>query len=353
MGKKLGKILLAVVLAVVAALALLVGYLSITEYRPAAIEPAEATRPGSAPFDGGTLTLLSFNTGYAGLGQESDFFMDGGEQTYPASVDVVNKNLEGIAGLLRDAAADVVLLQEVDRDSRRSFRIDQTAAYADTLGMPMAYAANYRCDFVPIPLPPLGRVDSGLVTLTPYAWDSAERAALSCPFAWPVRVANLKRCLLVTRMPLADTDRQLVVVNLHLEAYDDGAGRRAQLAELGALLAAEYEKGNYVIAGGDFNTSFPDALDSYPVIDPETWQPGTLDTALLDGFSAAYDARTPTCRLLNFPYDPGNPLTQYYVIDGFLVSPNVRVDAVETVDAGFLYSDHNPVLLTVTLQPAA
>jgi hypothetical protein len=51
------------------------------------------------------------------------------------------------------------------------------------------------------------------------------------------------------------------------------------------------------------------------------------------------------------PYDPGNPDTQYYVIDGFIVSPNVQVDSVETVDAGFEFSDHNPVMLHVTLLP--
>lgn len=353
MWKKMGRTLLIILAVVLAAFAALLGYLTATEYRPEAVEPAETAGVAEAALDGTTLTLVAFNVGYAGLGQESDFFMDGGKQTYPASADVVSKNLAGITGVLRDTGADVALLQEVDRNSRRSFSVDEISHFADALGMASAFAPNYRCAFVPIPLPPLGRVDSGLLTLTAYAMDNARRVALPCPFSWPLRVANLKRCLLVTELPVPGTDKLLVLVNLHLEAYDDGAGREAQLSELAAILTAEYEKGNYVIAGGDFNASFPGALDAYPVIDPGTWQPGVLDAALVPGFSLAYDDSTPTCRLLNFPYDPGNPLTQYYVIDGFLVSPNVRVDTVETVDAGFLYSDHNPVLLTVTLQPAA
>ena len=41
---------------------------------------------------------------------------------------------------------------------------------------------------------------------------------------------------------------------------------------------------------------------------------------------------------------------QYYVIDGFLCSPNVTVLSLETLDAGFRYSDHNPVLLQFELQ---
>ena len=37
------------------------------------------------------------------------------------------------------------------------------------------------------------------------------------------------------------------------------------------------------------------------------------------------------------------------MIDGYIVSPNVQVDRVKTLDEGFVYTDHNPVLLEVTL----
>jgi hypothetical protein len=37
------------------------------------------------------------------------------------------------------------------------------------------------------------------------------------------------------------------------------------------------------------------------------------------------------------------------VIDGFIVSPNVTVSAVETLDLGFQNADHNPVCITVSL----
>ena len=41
--------------------------------------------------------------------------------------------------------------------------------------------------------------------------------------------------------------------------------------------------------------------------------------------------------------------TQYYVIDGFIISPNVRLEFVKTLDLGFENSDHNPVHIQVTL----
>ena len=84
--------------------------------------------------------------------------------------------------------------------------------------------------------------------------------SLPCPFSYPIRLANLKRCLLVNRIPIEGSDKELVVINLHLEAYDDGAGKEAQTRMLAQLLREETEKGNYVIAGGDFNQTL-DTVD--------------------------------------------------------------------------------------------
>ena len=90
----------------------------------------------------------------------------------------------------------------------------------------------------------------------------------------------------------------------------------------------------------------------YPNTHPENWEPGVLDEKLLpEGWTLAYDLSTPTCRLLNQPYDPADAEgTQYYVIDGLILSPNVKLGSAETVDAGFENSDHNPVKIAVTLE---
>ena len=71
---------------------------------------------------------------------------------------------------------------------------------------------------------------------------------------------------------------------------------------------------------------------------------------LPEGFRLVYDSKTPTCRLLNQPYDPEDEATQYYIIDGFIVSDNLEVQSVETKDLAFRYSDHNPVRLVVKLK---
>ncbi|MGN1018379.1 MAG: hypothetical protein ACI4PB_06170, partial [Oscillospiraceae bacterium] len=107
-----------------------------------------------------------------------------------------------------------------------------------------------------------------------------------------------------------------------------------------------------IIAGGDFNQIFPGGLDKYPNEHADLWEPGIIPEDIVpEGWTLAYDLDTPTCRLLNQAYDADDTEnTQYYVIDGFILSPNVQLNTVKTLDEGFTYSDHNPVKLNVTLK---
>lgn len=348
--KKLFKILGLAIGCILAAALLLVAYLSITEFKPEAIEPAaiEHIHESESLKAGSELDILIWNIGYSGLGKDSDFFMDGGENVKSADKATVERNLDAMANKVKNLQPDILMLQEVDIDSSRSYGIDQRKSFAFGES---SHALNYACDFVPFPLPPIGKVHSGVMNSSVYEVSAAERHALPCPFSWPVSAANLKRCLLVNYLPIEGSDKQLVMINLHLEAYDDGEGKIAQTNQLRELMLKEYGKGNHVIAGGDFNQSFPNALDTYPNTHPELWTPGILDNSLLpEGWSYAYDLETPSCRLLNKPYDPADTKnTQHYVIDGFILSPNVELKSVETLDLGFEFSDHNPVNLKAVL----
>ena len=325
--------------------------LTITEYCPEPEEKLELCGASVPVLDKASFTVLSWNVGYCALGEESDFFMDGGVQVRPASEDLIRKNLEGIRESLSTQDADFVLLQEVDSGSRRSYGFDELAALREEATRVSAYALNFACNYVPYPWPPIGKVRSGLLTSSRYAISGATRISLPCPFSWPVSMVNLKRCLLVSRVPLAAREKELVLVNLHLEAYDDGEGKLAQSEQLRSFLRAEYEKGNYVLAGGDWNQLFPDTEAAWPNTHSELWEPGYLDANELDeGWRYVWDDSVPSCRLLNQAYDPGDTQnSQYYVIDGFLVSPNLTVEAVQTLDAGFADSDHNPVRLSLLL----
>ena len=55
-----------------------------------------------------------------------------------------------------------------------------------------------------------------------------------------------------------------------------------------------------------------------------------------------------TCRTANEPY---NEETTFRVtVDGFLVSDNVEVVSADVVDAGYRYSDHNPIYMDFILK---
>ena len=350
----------------------LFAFLTVAEYRPAAVEPvqveifaptdgpqfSDARQPVPPPplprlQTGVPFSLLSWNIGYASLDASQDFIMDGGKSVRPATSENVMRNIDGIAETIASAGSDVVLVQEVDTASKRSYYVNQTIRLAGAFGGSSAFALNFRCPFVPIPFPEfIGRVSSGLLTLSKFETTGAVRISLPNPFAWPVRTANLKRCLLVSRLPLAGSSAELVLVNLHLEAYDSSGGREAQTKALLDFLYGEYAKGNYCIAGGDFNQNFPGIdPDRFAIKNSEFFVPGKLSPTLLAPlWRFAADLHTPSARLLNEPYSGKPEETQLYVIDGFVISPNVKLVSARTIDMGFKYSDHQPVKIDVLLE---
>ena len=356
---------LIIIASVIVGLALLVllffGFLTKTEYYPKTTEPAITGAPASSASPatsfktGGEYTMVSWNIGYAGLGKDEDFFMDGGKKIQPDSKEISQKYLDGIADSLKKLPADIYFIQEIDEKSQRSFKINQLDVLADALKKNYSFAYNYKCIFVPIPFPPMGTVASGVAIYTNAAQENAVREPLPVPFSWPARTANLKRCMLVSRIPLENSTKELVLVNFHLEAFDEGEGKIEQTKVLMDFVKSEYDKGNYVIAGGDWNQTFPETgAKKYAAIWPDGWQPGTLDaSAIPAGWTIAADDTNPTCRSVEFPYNDERAAKrewQYYVIDGFLLSPNVEKKAVNTIDLNFENADHNPVKLMFKLR---
>ncbi len=350
--KKFLKVFGSILLVIVLLLGAFVAFLSIKEFKPEPIEKVEVmNNEGRNSFSGDVVSVLTYNVGFAGLGDNADFFMDGGKQVITADEARVKENFNEIVSTLKSNQADFYFIQEVDQKSKRTYKINQVNDFVEQTNLAGTFALNYSCPFVPYPVPPLGLMNAGLQTLSNSTVSSSERISLPCPFKWPVSTANLKRCLLVTRVPIENSDKELVMVNLHLEAYDNGEGKEAQTKMLFSVLQEEYEKGNYVIAGGDFNQTFPGALEAFPILNEETWTPGVLEESILpEGWSFAYDTKVPSCRLLDKPYDVNDKTTQHYIIDGFILSPNVETISVETLDLGFHAADHNPVYLNAKLK---
>lgn len=355
--KKVLRIILTILLVVVLAFGALLGFLSLTEYKPEDVEAL--TVQGKAVEEvvpNRELSILDWNIGYGALGDNADFFMDGGTSVKTADTARTEQNLNTMVDALNTYNSDFLFLQEVDLNSERSNYINELDYIASRLPQEYNYtfANNFKVAFLPYPIPPIGKVDSGITTFSKYAIQDAKRIQLPIPFAWPVRMANLKRCLNVTRYKVQGTNAELVLVNLHLEAYDTGEGKRLQTLALRDLLQEERKKGNYVIAGGDFNQFFSGVdLSKYPTLEGK-WQCGEIHTSMLaDAWNFIMDPSVPTCRSLDQSYvdavDKDPSVFQYYMIDGYICSNNIEIHSYQTLDYGFTSTDHNPVYMTFSL----
>ena len=349
------KIFAAILLIATILITALLTVVSIREYKPDEWEQIPVVSSASAEeviLPGDALRIVSWNAGYGALGDNADFFMDYGTMVYTADEQRLSENLDGITATLAEVNPDIILLQETDVNSSRSYHTNEAELISGVLTeYDYTFAHNFIVDYIPYPVPPIGKVESGLMTLSRYPIASAERIQLPCPFKWPVRCLNLKRCLSVNRIPVEGTDKELVIVNLHLEAYDEGEGKIAQTRMLADFLQTEAAAGNYVIAGGDFNQTFSSTDDSaYPEYEGK-WHCGLLDESEFGELLSFYqDPSYPTCRSLDKPLAGADRDTfQYYVIDGFIVSNNIEVTSVETLDYMFKCTDHNPVVIDVIL----
>lgn len=323
------------------------GYMTLSDYKPKAIEPVDITGNGSAPFEGYTFTLLTWNIGYGGLGAEQDFFFDGGKNVRPTE-ELYKKYITGISKtVLGFNHIDFVMLQEVDRGSKRSYFQDQVPVIANALpDYCYGFATNYKSHFVPQPLSqPYGKCYGGLMTLSKYKPASASRFRLAQDASWPTGLFMLKRCYMEFRYPLAN-GKELVVINQHLSAYDDGTVKQQQMDTLKVKLQKEFAAGNYVIVGGDWNQFPPDFKPDLSGAD------GVVGMNVPAGYPDAgwqwvYDPNVMTNRKLVAPYQRGT--TEEVIIDYFLLSPNISMSNIQGIDLGFEYSDHQPVMIKIDL----
>ena len=162
--------------------------------------------------------------------------------------------MRGIVAFVKSLSPDFALFQEVDTDGTRSWHIDETAYLSDAMtGCPFdeVFAQNYDSPYLFYPLiQPHGSNQSGIVTLSRHPIASAARRELPVESGF-MKLLDLDRCYSVSRIPTA-SGKELVLYNLHLSAYtSDGAIATEQLELLCADMLAEYEAGNYCVAGGD------------------------------------------------------------------------------------------------------
>lgn len=348
-AKGLFRKLLGIILILILASITFLVYQTLTDFKPEAVENLTVKTPPGTIAD--TLVLTTFNIGYCGLGAEMDFFYEGGTMVRPGKErfdHYLGQVMERISAL---DDADFILLQEVDSLAKRSWYANQYKLISHkNPAYTAVFALNYKA-WVPMPLKkPMGKVRGGLLTLSRTSPAEAERVAFNSGYSWPMSLFMLKRCFIVTRYKTGN-DRELVLVNTHNSAFSDAAEiREVELAQLKEIMESESAKGNYVIAGGDWNQN-PAVFDSNAVLDNylvKTINPPIPNDFLPVGWSYAYDPAHSTNRDVDIPYTGGK--TRTTLIDFFVLSPDIELISVKTTPTGFRESDHQPVTIKVVLK---
>jgi endonuclease/exonuclease/phosphatase family metal-dependent hydrolase len=295
------------------------------------------------------ISLLTWNIGYFGLDEKMDFFYDGGTKVVPPKKEFI-ENYHAITDFLkRNDSIDFILLQEVDRKSKRSYRMDEYRAIVENLKkVSSQFAANYDVFFVPVPLSePMGKVFSGISIMADKFPETSERHAFPGQYGFPKQLFMLDRCFLVNHYLLSN-GKKLLIINTHNEAFDTGDIRKAQMEYLKGFLIDEYRKGNYIIAGGDWNQSPPDFQAQFDENKVNTKQMALNSDFLPADWKWAYDNTVPSNRSVTAAYNPSITITT--VIDYFLLSPNIENISVKCINLNFKNSDHNPVIIKAKLK---
>lgn len=328
---------------------ILLSFLWMKEYRPKKIENVKIEGLGEKnPEIGKIYKIMTWNIGYGGLDKDTDFFMDGGDRVFPINKNHVEKSLNNIIKSSKKFNADIKFFQEVDVNSKRTYHINEVEKIRKNLGGNTTFALNFKADFIPYPIPPMGKVESGIMSQTNFKIKKSKRYQQEIPHKFPTRLVNLKRAFNPSYIDIKNSNKKLVIVNVHLDAYESGnKGRIAQTKEIINFVNKEYEKGNYVIVGGDFNQELTGLYKKLP---EGIWNPSPFPKEMLtENIKLYFDKDGKTSVVNDKPYTGKDAYLS--TIDGFLATDNIEVKNIKTqTQEDFQYSDHNPVLMEFVLR---
>ena len=300
-------------------------------------------------------TAVTYNIGFGAYTPDFTFFMDGGTQSWAKSKESVINCIDKDTELLKNLEPDIILIQEADFNSTRSYHVDEVQQIRSAFGdMSSTLAVNYHSPFLFYPFyQPHGSSNAGMLTMSNTKINSCIRRSLPISESFS-KFIDLDRCFSVNRINV-ENGKELVVINVHTSAYGaNGDLQKQQLNKLFGDMKKEYEKGNYVICAGDFNHDFTgNSKEIFNSTVPEEylWAAAFPDDLIPDHFTKLTDYKSgmtiPSCRNCDKPY---NDECFTLTVDGFIISDNIENTYLDIIDTGFSYSDHNPVELKFRLK---
>ena len=376
-AKKVIKITGIILLALVIVLAAYIIYLYASYHRISdkqelqVEEISQNTEAGNELTTDKQYTALTYNIGFGAYTPDFSFFMDGGKSSWAKSKDSVKETIKGAGELVASKDPDFALIQEIDLDATRSYHVNEYSILKETIpAYNCVFAQNYDSAFLFYPFTqPHGKSKAGLALFSKYPITGSLRRSFPISTSF-TKFFDLDRCYSISRVPV-DNGKELVIFELHMSAYGNSdAIREGQIRMLSEDMQKEYEAGNYVICGGDFNHDLKAAdtqskasdasnntqTDSGDSAEPESWAYPFPRSELPEHFSFCLDQLSEdeknnlwnSARNADMEYVPGETYT--VTLDGFIISDNVECTKYENVNTGYSYSDHDPVYMEFQLK---
>ncbi len=221
----------------------------------------EAKTFTTIPNPDNALIILSWNIRF-GIGRLPFFGDSCGDRTVMTEKEVLNA-LELIAAEIDVIDPDIILFQEVDRESKRTQYIDQVQWLLDHTDMNYAaYASMWQAQT--IPSDGIGRIDAGNVVMTRHEIESAERIQL------PLRTDQdaltkmfyLRRNILKAKIAIPDQD-SFYAVSVHATAFATDDTKQKHIDKFKEVLDEMAAAGDVFVAGGDLNSVPPGGETDY------------------------------------------------------------------------------------------
>jgi endonuclease/exonuclease/phosphatase family metal-dependent hydrolase len=226
-------------------------------------------------------------------------------------------NLQRVAEVVTNANADIVLLQEVDKRTKRSGNVDQPAEYARRTGYHVAFGRSLDYD----------GGEYGIAVLS--RWPITRDTAIHLPVDPPQeRSGGSHEPRVAMRVTIASPIGDIVAINTHIDASREERWRLQEIKTIIALTREQVRAGTpRLLIGGDFNST------------PESAVQVELRAS---GMTDAWE-RCGTGTGLTYPADSSVKRIDYLFLVGGAVCSQASVLATEA-------SDHRPVQFTVRFQ---
>jgi len=266
----------------------------------------------SSPPNKDTLTVATWNIRF-GIGR-AEWFGDSCGELVLFNAEEVEDGLELLAAQIAEMDADILLLQEVDIDSKRSAYIDQVQWLLDNTGMNYGvYASMWEVQFVPSD--GLGRINTGNAILSKWPLSDAERIQLSLRGDQDdlTRAFYVRRNVL--RAKVNYPGNLFWAVDIHASAFSNDDTKQKQYVEFKAVLDELDTQGEHFVAGGDLNQLPPGAVKNNYCDNDRCPSESTEDDEGCDfsnettWISALFDSYVPAVSLVNYLQDENSYFT--------------------------------------------